>query len=156
MTALRALDTLPPLPFVLVVGIAGGLLQSVVEVTQPRGAAAMGLGLLSFALIGAALWLGVRRRRYAVWSSALQLAAAGALAALIGLAVAMTLMVPDIRQLSWPDALLTVASGHLVMGLNRFLLAFILIYAGRHLPGIGPSASHVGEAGPDEHRDAVT
>lgn len=153
--AIRRIERLAPAPFVLILGTGGGLIQSLIGLTQPRGAAAIGAGLLTFTAAAIVWWLGVRRRRYSVWSIALQLTAAIALADLIGLAIVMLVFVSDMRHVPWRDAAVSAGTAQLGLSLIQFPVALALIAAGRFLPGIGPDrAALPPESG--EHRDAVT
>mgnify|MGYP006137182865 CR=1 FL=1 len=86
---LRRIETLAPVPFVLLVAIVAGLLRSVGSIAQPRGLAALGLGLLLAAAAGILWWVAVRRRQHSLWSIALQLTIAIALADLIALTIVL-------------------------------------------------------------------
>lgn len=136
---LRDLEALAAVPFVLVTGTLGGLLLCLGEVVQPRGAAVLAVGLLVLATAALVCWIGMRRRRYSVWSTALQLTVAAILAQLIAIPVVIAMLFegPGPRQLQWHDVVVQMASAQLAMSPLAFALALVLVAAGRAVPGHG-------------------
>ena len=149
-------ETLGPISFVLVAGAVGGLVQSLIEVRQPHGVAALGAGVTSVLVAAVFLWVGIRRRRYPVWSIALQLTAASAVADLLGLLAGIAVVVPELHQLQWRDVAINGGSAQLVLSLIRFPVAMVLVAAGRVFLSRGDRIRVTGAPTAGEHFDAVT
>jgi hypothetical protein len=146
---LNRIEKLSAIPFVLLAGATGGLLQAIAEVTQHHAAISIGGRLLAFAVAVTALWTGVRRRRYSVWGIALQLSLAAILANLITLSIVIATMLPAETHLEWRDVAMKVASGQLGQGAGWFLI-------GAGLVALGRSLTDSGQLAPSEHPDGIT
>jgi hypothetical protein len=137
---LNKFEMLAPVPFVLIAGVTGGLLQAIAEVTQHHTPITIGLRLRMFAF-ALTVWLaGVRRRRYSVWGIALQLSLASILANLIALSIIISIVVPAEAHLQWGDIAVNAVSAQFGLGLLWFVAAAGLVAMGRFLPGSGRMA----------------
>lgn len=132
---LNEVEKLAPVPFVLLAGLIGGVLQSLGEFAHNTVAGALVAYLI---LTGAAIilwWVSVRRRRYSVWSTAVQIAVAVTLAQIVSFAMVVPRVLPANVHLQWLDVAETELFTQLGWSPLRFLEAAILIALGRLLPG---------------------
>jgi cytochrome bd-type quinol oxidase subunit 2 len=153
---LREVEKLPSVPFVLFAGAVGGVVQGLSEFVRNSAASALGAFLV---LTGAAIvlwWLSVRRRQYAIWSAACQVAVVIGLAQLISLALVIPRVVPANVQLQLRDVATTALVTQLVLSPLRFLEAAVGIALGRQLPGSGRGRARAPAAASADDLDPVT
>jgi hypothetical protein len=136
---LREIENLSGPAFVLLAGSAGGVLEGVTELVHYRPVGAFATFVMLNAAAVILWWLGVRRRQYSVWHTALQLTLIIGLAQLISFALVIPRAVPANVHLLWPDVVQTELVTQLTLSAIRFPAAIILVVLGRFLPGSGRS-----------------
>ena len=148
------LEELAPAPFILIVGLAGGVLEGIPRFFLGNGSSAEGRSAQlvvvgAFSLLwwaGAFLlwWAAVRRRRFSIWKTAWHLTLALSLAQLLDLSLALVVASIETKG-AYVEALmhapLSMSLSNLLLVLIlspiRFLGSALLVAFGRQLPERG-------------------
>ena len=153
---LRDVERMPPLPFVLAMGMIAGVLRGLVGPAGGTTASRLAAFLLMAVSLVIPWWLSVRRRQHGVWSAALQLACAMSLAGLIGLAFTISHFFPTSVHLGWRDVAMKALPPQLFLFPIGFLESAALIVVGRALPGSGREYGGPHAAADSKPLDLVT
>jgi hypothetical protein len=126
-----------PTPFVLLVGMIGGVLQSIPSLaTQGSTAGALVASLIVGVAAVGLWWVSVRRRRFSVWRTAWHLTLALDLAHMLALSFVLV-RIPGKLPVSWLDTSETILMTVVALSPLRFSAATVLLAFGRMLPGSG-------------------
>jgi hypothetical protein len=148
------LEELAPAPFIVIVGLAGGVLQGIPRFflgngsnAEARSAQLVVVGAFSLLWWAGAFllwWAAVRRRRFSVWKTAWHLTLALSLAQLLDLALGLVVASIETNGAivtALIHAPLSASSSSLVLvlilGPIRFLGSALLVAFGRQLPERG-------------------